>query len=92
MVGGNVQLSKIIKKVEPEYPELAKRARVQGVVVLSITVDETGHVSEVRVIRGHPLLDPSAIGAVQQWVFSPTLLNGQPVPVQSTITVVFNLK
>ena len=91
-VGGNVQESKLIKKIEPAYPELAKRARVQGVVILQVTVDEEGNVSEIRVLRGHPLLDDEATRAVKQWKYSPTLLNGEPVPVIATVTVIFNLR
>jgi len=91
-VGGNVQESKLIKKVEPVYPELAKRARVQGVVILQVTVDEEGNVAEYKVLRGHPLLDDAAITAVKQWKYSPTLLNGEPVPVIATVTVIFNLR
>jgi protein TonB len=91
-VGGNVQESKLIKKVEPVYPELAKRARVSGVVILQVTVDEEGNVSELRVLRGHPLLDDEAVRAVKHWKYSPTLLNGEPVPVIATVTVIFNLR
>lgn len=91
-VGGNVQASKLIHRVEPEYPELAKRARVQGIVLLTVTVDETGNVSKVDVIRGHPLLVQSATDAVTQWKYSPTLLNTEPVPVIATVTVNFVLR
>jgi protein TonB len=91
-VGGNVQESKLIRRVEPVYPELAKRARVQGRVVLVVTVDEEGSVSDIRVSSGHPLLDEAALTAVRQWRYSPTLLNGEPVPVIATVTVIFNLK
>jgi protein TonB len=90
-VGGNVQSSKLITRVEPSYPELAKRARIQGIVLLQVTVDELGNVSEVKVIRGHPLLNDGAVGAVSQWKYSPTLLNGEPVPVIATVTVNFIL-
>ncbi len=91
-VGGNVQESKLIKRIEPVYPELAKRARVSGVVILQVTVDEEGSVSDIRVLKGHPLLDEEAIRAVRQWKYSPTLLNGEPVPVIATVTVIFNLR
>ena len=84
--------SKLIRKVEPSYPELAKRARVQGVVFLKITVDEQGNVSSWTVIRGSALLNQAAIDAVRQWKYSPTLLNGEPVPVVATITVHFRLQ
>jgi TonB family protein len=89
-VGGNVQESKIIRRVEPVYPELAKRARVQGRVVLLVTVDEEGSVAEIKVTNGHPLLDEAAVTAVRQWKYSPTLLNGEPVPVIATVTVTFS--
>ena len=91
-MGGNVQESKLIRRVAPVYPELAKRARVQGKVVLVVTVDEEGNVSDIRVSTGHPLLNEAAISAVKQWKYSPTLLNGEPVPVIATVTVIFNLK
>uniref|UniRef100_A0A7V4G9P2 Energy transducer TonB n=1 Tax=Desulfobacca acetoxidans TaxID=60893 RepID=A0A7V4G9P2_9BACT len=91
-VGGNVQESKLIRRVEPVYPELAKRARVQGTVVLIVTVDEEGNVSDIQISKGHPLLNDAAVSAVRQWKYSPTLLNGEPVPVIATVTVIFNLK
>jgi protein TonB len=82
----------LIHRVTPVYPELARRARVSGIVVLEVTVDEEGTVTEVRVLRGHPLLDEAAAAAVRQWRYSPTLLSGEPVPVVATVTVVFNLR
>jgi protein TonB len=87
-----VQSSKLIRRVEPEYPELAKRARVQGIVLLQVVVDEQGNVTEVNIIRGHPLLNQAAVDAVSQWKYSPTLLNGEPVPVIATVTVNFVLR
>jgi TonB family protein len=90
-VGGNVQESKLIKRVEPVYPELAKRARLEQIVMLEVSVDEEGYVSNIRVIRGHPLLDQAAIDAVKQWVYSPTLLNGEKIPVVATVSIVFSL-
>jgi len=91
-VGGNVQNSKLIQKIDPVYPELAKRARVAGIVLLQVTVDEQGSVQDVKLIRGHPLLNQSAIDAVRQWRYSPTLLNGEPVQVIATVTVNFVLR
>lgn len=91
-VGGLVQEAKLIKRVLPEYPGLARLAHVEAVVLLDVTVDEEGNVAEVRVIRGHPLLDNEAVRAVKQWKYSPTLLNGEPVTVASTVTVIFKLK
>ncbi len=90
-VGGSVQSSKLIHRVEPTYPELAKKARIQGIVLLQVTVDETGSVADIKIIRGHPLLNEGALKAVRQWVYSPTLLNGEPVPVIATVTVNFIL-
>jgi TonB family protein len=90
-IGGNVQESKLIRRVEPVYPELAKKARVQGKVTLKISVDEEGNVADVSVIEGHPLLDEAAINAVRQWKYSPTFLNGKPVSVMATVSVEFNL-
>ena len=84
--------SKLVRKVEPLYPHLAKISRVQGVVILQVTVDEEGSVSDIRVLRGHPLLDDAAVQAVQQWKYSPTFLNGEPVPVTATVTVIFSLR
>jgi len=91
-VGGSVQSSKLIRRVEPKYPELAKRARVSGLVLLQITVGESGTVTKIRVIRGHPLLTPAAVKAVNQWQYSPTLLNGEPQSVLATVTVNFVLR
>lgn len=90
-VGGNVQESKLLVKVEPVYPDLAKRARVSGVVILQVTVNEAGEVYEAKVLRGHPMLDEAAVDAVKQWRYSPTLLNGEPVPAMATVTVIFSL-
>jgi TonB family protein len=90
-VGGNVQESKLIYRVEPVYPELAKRAMINGAVVMVATADEQGLVSDVRVTSGHPLLVEAAVAAVKQWRYSPTLLNGIPVPVLFTVTCIFKL-
>ncbi|MEE8583309.1 MAG: M56 family metallopeptidase [Acidobacteriota bacterium] len=90
-VGGSVMAAKLMKRVDPEFPELAKRAGVQGVVFLKITVNEQGEVWSTEVVRGHPLLNQAAVDAVSQWVYSPVLLNGEPIPVQATITVHFRL-
>ncbi|PYV32864.1 MAG: hypothetical protein DMG09_23405 [Acidobacteria bacterium] len=88
-VGGNVQESKLVHRVEPVYPPEATAARVSGVVILQVTVNEAGDVSDARVLRGHPLLDGAAVEAVRQWRYSPTLLNGEPVPVIATVSIAF---
>jgi TonB family protein len=90
-VGGIIMESRVIKKMEPAYPDLAKRARIQGNVILVLNIDEEGNVSDVKVQSGHPLLNDAAIAAAKQWKYSPVLLNGEPVAVMATATVVFNL-
>jgi TonB family protein len=89
-VGTNVQASKLIHRVEPVYPAEALAARVAGTVILQVEVSAAGDVSDVKVLRGHPLLDSAAIEAVKQWRYSSTLLNGVPVPVMATVTVMFD--
>src|SRR5215510_8250976 len=90
-VGGQIKEPKKLKSVPPAYPEIAKQARVQGVVILECTISPQGKVTDVKVLRGIPLLDAAAIEAVKQWVYTPTLLNGVPVPVIMTVTVNFRL-
>jgi protein TonB len=90
-VGGQIKEPKKLKAVSPVYPDIAKQARVQGVVILECTISPQGKVTNVTVLRGIPLLNDSAIEAVKQWVYTPTLLNGVPVPVIMTVTVNFKL-
>ena len=70
-------------------PALAKQARIQGVVVLEAEISKEGTIDNLKVVTGHPLLIQAAIDAVKQWRYKPTLLNGEPVPVVTTITVNF---
>jgi TonB family protein len=77
--------------LEPPYPALARAARVRGDVVLSAVIDTDGHITNLQLVRGHPMLVPAAIAAVKQWRYKPYLLNGQPVEVETTITVIFTL-
>jgi protein TonB len=77
--------------VIPVYPDLAKQARVEGLVVIECRIDTQGRVADARVLRGHPLLDDAALAAVRQWRYRPTLLNGQPISVIMTVTVRFAL-
>jgi protein TonB len=81
----------LIQKVEPQYPTLARSARVQGDVVLSAVIDTNGQITNLQLVSGHPMLVPAAIAAVKQWRYKPYLLNGQPVEVETTITVIFSL-
>ena len=78
--------------VAPVYPSLARAAHVEGVVILEAVIDAHGRVDSVRVLRSIPTLDQAAVDAVRQWRFTPTLLNGEPVPIVMTVTVNFTLK
>lgn len=90
-VGGNVQSAKLVRQPRPVYPPLAKQARISGVVKLSAVISKDGTIKELQVISGHPLLVPAALEAVKQWVYQPTLLNGEPVEVQTQVDVNFTL-
>jgi protein TonB len=90
-VGGEIKEPKKLKDVTPVYPQLATLARVQGVVILECTISPRGRVTDVRVLQSIPLLDQAAVDAVKQWIYTPTLLNGAPVPVIMTVTVSFTL-
>jgi len=88
-VGGNVIATHLISQVKPTYPALAKTARVQGVVVLEAKIDKDGSVATLKVLSGHPLLVQAAIDGVKQWRYTPTISNGEPVAVVTTIAVNF---
>lgn len=90
-VSEGVQAAKILRRVLPEYPQLAKVARIQGVVQLVAVISKDGTIQELRVVSGHHLLVPAATAAVRQWVYRPTLLSGQPVEVIAPIEVRFQL-
>ena len=91
-VGGVINAPIKIRDVSPVYPAIAQSAHVEGWVILEAVIDERGRVSETRVLKHVPLLDEAAETAVRQWVYSPTLLNGQPIPVVMTVTVQFRLE
>lgn len=90
-VGGQVEQAKIIFRPTPEYPPLAKVARIQGVVRLEAIISRDGTVQDLKVLNGHPLLVKSALEAVQRWRYQPTLLNGEPVEIITEIDVNFSL-
>ncbi len=90
-VGGNVQATKLIHRVEPVYPPEARREGVQGIVILQVLVDEEGEVKEARVVQGPPLLQQAAVDAVLRWRYRPTLLEGSPVAVSASVVVPFRL-
>jgi protein TonB len=91
-VGGNMKMPVKTKHVAPNYPAVAQTASVQGVVILELIIGGDGKVQDARILRSIPLLDQSAVDAVKQWEFTPTLLNGAPVPVIMTATVQFTLQ
>lgn len=90
-VGGNVQSAKLVRQPKPVYPPLAKQARIQGVVRFTAVIGKDGTIQNLQLVSGHPLLIPSAQEAVKQWVYQPTLLNGEPVEVITQIDVNFTL-
>jgi TonB family protein len=90
-IGSNIQRANLIRKVDPVYPSLAQQARIQGVVRFTAIIGKDGSVQSLTLVSGHPLLIESARQAVMQWVYKPTLLNGEPVEVVSTIDVDFAL-
>jgi TonB family protein len=90
-VGGNVQGAMLVRKVAPIYPPEAKAARLQGTVRLAVVIGTDGSVFEVHLMNGDPVLGEAAITAVRQWAYKPTLLNGEPVAVETTVDVSFTL-
>jgi len=80
-----------IFRPEPQYPPLARQARVSGTVQLEGVIGTDGHMRELRIVSGHPLLVRAALDAVSRWIYKPTLLNGDPVEVIAPITVTFHL-
>ena len=91
-VGGRVLEPKKLKAVPPVYPDAAVAGRLEGVVILECLISPQGRVTEVKVLRGVPLLEEAAVDAVRQWVYTPTLMDGVPVPVLMTVTVRFDLR
>ncbi len=91
-VGGNIVTPKMIKKVAPEYPDLAKASRIGAVIIMEAQVDTHGLVQSVNVLKGHPLFDEAAIAAVKQWRYRPLLLNGEPTEFIVTVTLTFNIQ
>ena len=81
----------LLKKEFPVYPQDAKDQRIQGAVVMKVTVDKEGNVENIQLVSGHPLLAPPAIEAVKQWKYKPYLLNGTLVEVETQVQVNFTL-
>jgi TonB family protein len=92
-VDADILESRLMRKVNPEYPEQAKLEGIEGSIKLTITVNEEGNVYEIKTDpENNPILEKAAIDAVKKWKYNPILLNAKPVPVIATATVVFSLK
>lgn len=91
-VGGKIRPPAKVRHVPPVYPPIAQQAHVEGIVIIEAIIGVNGRVKEARVLKSNPLLDDAALAAVRQWEFSPTTLNGVPVPVIMTVTVNFTLR
>jgi protein TonB len=89
---GEIKPPRLIKRVEPDYPEIARQARVEGVVIVETTTDIYGRVKDVKILRSIPLLDQAAVDAVRQWMYEPMIINGRPRGVIFVVTVRFSLK
>jgi protein TonB len=81
----------LIRRVEPSYPSIAKQARIQGSVLLRATIGKDGRIENLRLLSGHPMLAQAAMEAVRQWRYRPYFLNGEPVEVETQVTVKFVL-
>ncbi|HEY4762945.1 MAG TPA: energy transducer TonB, partial [Candidatus Sulfotelmatobacter sp.] len=90
-LSAEIAQSLLVTKIVPTYPPLAREARVQGEVVLDVAISKEGTIEGLRTLTGHPMLIPAAIDAVKRWRYKPYLLNGEPVPVQTQVTVNFSL-
>jgi protein TonB len=92
-VGGAIVKPEVIRRVQPVYTEIARRARLQGVVIVEAIIDKTGDVTNVRVLKALPMgLDQAAVEAVTKWKFRPATLNGRPVNVYFVLTINFQLQ
>jgi len=91
-IGGNVQASKLVRKVDPDYPAQARAERIEGDVTVQIVISKAGKVIDATAVEGSPILAEAAIRVVWQWEYQPTLLNGEPVEVATTVTVPFRLQ
>jgi len=90
-ISSGVARGLLIREIKPQYPALARQARIQGIVVLQATIGKDGTVQNLRVISGHPMLTGAAIAAARQWLYKPYYLNGEPVEVDTQINVIFTL-
>jgi protein TonB len=91
VISSGVMAGNLLQKTMPQYPAIAKAAGIKGTVILQATISKDGSIQNLRAISGPPMLQRPAIDAVQSWRYKPYLLNGEPVEVETTINVVFNL-
>jgi protein TonB len=90
-IGGSMKAPRLARRVEPEYPDVAQRANIEGLVILEATVGEDGRVDAVKLLRSQAVLDQAAIDAVKQWQYEPLIWNGRPTPFVLTVTLSFSL-
>src|SRR6202161_4511525 len=90
-VSSGVSTGLLVRKVNPNYPPLARQARISGTVVLRAVISKDGSIENLTLVSGHPMLAPAAIDAVKQWKYKPYLLNGEPVEVDTEVQVKFSL-
>jgi TonB family protein len=90
-IGPGLTQTGLVRRVEPVYPQAARAARVQGVVLLRAVINKSGQPVDLSVISGHPLLNDAAVQAVRQWEYRPAMFNGQPIEIITTVTVNFVL-
>jgi len=87
-----IQQAQLIARIEPEYPRLAVQTKTEGTVRLHAIISMDGRITALEVLSGHPFLVRAALDAVRQWRYRPTMLNGEPVEVETSITVIFRLR
>ena len=85
------QPPRLLKQVRPTYPQDAFVKKIEGVVMLDVIIDSTGHVAAARVVQSVPLLDAAALQCVRQWIFSPAMKHGQPVAIRASVPVTFRI-
>ena len=90
-ISGGVMQGRLVNQVKPQYPMIAKQARITGTVVLQATISKNGTIENLRVVSGHPMLIQAAMDAVRQWRYNPYQLNGEPVEVETTVNVNFTM-
>jgi len=89
-VGGELKPPRLVSSTLPVYPAVARDAGIEGDVVIDTTIDKTGKVTAMKVVSGPPMLRQAALEALRQWKYEPSKLNGEPVPIQMTVTIRFH--